>query len=79
MVGSAILNLHIAPRRMVCEQEAADYVGLPRRHFRVDCTVTPVELPRGRKLWDLRDLDEWLDGLKSGSADRDDDILSRLN
>jgi len=31
----------------------------------------------GDRLYDVQDLDRWIDGLKSGSAD-DDDIIRRL-
>lgn len=79
MVGNAVLNIRVAPRRMLSEKEAADYVGIPRRYFRADCSVAPVELSRGLKVWDMRDLDEWLDSQRNAALDGDDDIVSRLN
>ena len=78
MAGNAVLNIRVAPRRMLSEKEAAEYVGIPRRYFRTDCTVLPIELPRGVKGWDMRDLDDWVDSLKAGAPDSDEDILSRL-
>ena len=78
MSGTAVLNVRVAPRRMLNEKEASEYVGIPRRYFRTDCTVMPIELPRGLKAYDMRDLDEWLDSLKGGASDSDDDILGKL-
>ncbi len=32
----------------------------------------------GDRLWDVRDLDSWIDGLKSGKVDDDEAIVARL-
>jgi hypothetical protein len=75
-MATATLNVKVAPRRMLSAREAADYCGMPVKHFRADCPVNPVEMPRGLKLFDMRDLDHWLDDLKGGANDTD--ILERL-
>lgn len=76
---SATLNIKIAPRRMLSASEAATYCGLPLKRFPVECGVTPVAMPGGRKLYDIRELDTWLDELKGGTAENDNDILDRLS
>ena len=75
---SATLNIKVSPRRMLTGREAAEYCGLPFKRFQLECTVTPVEMPGGAKLYDMRDLDEWIDGLKSEIPSDDDAILGRL-
>jgi hypothetical protein len=77
-MGTAILNLRMSPRRMLSAAEAADYIGLPMRRLKVDCSVAPMSMPGGRLLYDLKDLDTWLDNLKDGTSDGDDDIIGRL-
>lgn len=37
-----------------------------------------VAYPDGSRLWDVRDLDSWVDSLKTGAADSDDAILEKL-
>ena len=36
-------------------------------------------MPGGAKLYDMRDLDGWIDGLKDGAANDDETIVRRLN
>jgi len=61
------------------EREAAEYCGTPARRFPAVVDVRPVAMPDGRKLYDMQDLDHWIDGLKAGNSDDDDGILERLN
>ncbi len=77
-MASATLNVRLAPRRMLTPREAAEYCGLPTKSFPVDCGARPIQMPNGRKLYDMHDLDAWLDGLKSGQPDDDEDIIGRL-
>lgn len=78
-MSSATLNLRVTPRRMLSEKEAAEYCGRPVARFRSACTVPPVEFPDGAKLFDMRDLDAWLDTLKGASLTATaDDILAKL-
>lgn len=76
-MASATLNIKVAPRRMLPAREAADYCGLPAKRFPHECRVSPVVMPGGAKLYDMHDLDRWIDSLKSGD-DVDDDIVGRL-
>lgn len=73
------LNISVIDKRMMKQAEAASYSGLPVKHFIVACPVRPVELKEGAKLWDRKDIDLWIDEVKSGSAiETRDDILGRL-
>ena len=77
-MSMATLNIKVSPRRMLSAREAAIYCGLSPKHFPVDCTVCPVQMPRGAKMYDTRDLDNWLDGLKFETSTTDDEIIGRL-
>lgn len=78
-MGSATLNLSVVEKRMVNVSEAASYSGLAAKHFKALCPVAPVAIRPGATLYDKRDLDRWIDGLKDGSAAATtDDILGRL-
>ena len=77
-MASATLNLNVTPKRMLRKAEAAHHCGLGAKQFVADCPVRPVRFPSGAELFDVRDLDAWIDSLKAGSGDVDDDILGRL-
>jgi hypothetical protein len=77
-MATANLNIRVAPRRMLSTKEAAEYCGLVAKRFTGDCGVTPVAMPSGIRLYDMRDLDQWIDGLKGGAGDSDDHILGKL-
>ncbi|WP_300058498.1 hypothetical protein [uncultured Roseobacter sp.] len=73
------LNINVVDKRMFKQSEAASYAGLPVKYFKAACPVRPVELIRGARLWDRRDLDLWIDDVKSGSVtDTRETILDRL-
>ena len=73
------LNISVIEKRMFRETEAASYAGLPVRHFKAACPVQPIQLRQGVLLWDKRDLDLWIDDVKTGShATTHDTILARL-
>jgi len=73
-MSTATLNLRVSPMRMMTSKEAGYYCGVPVKQL----LVTPVEMPNGKWLYDIRDLDECLDGLKIGQPNQDDDIYGRL-
>jgi len=77
-MAAATLNLRISPRRMLSTRDAAEYCGLPVNRFPAACGVMPVEMPNGARLYDIRDLDAWLDSLKSGDPTGDDELLGKL-
>ncbi len=72
---------HIAAptSRLLTPAEAADYCRVSQALFAQICRVRPLELGSARvRRFDKLDLDAWLDGLKNGQAETDDEILSRL-
>lgn len=79
LMPSATLNLRLEPRRMLSAREAAGYVGIPVSRFTLLCSVPPIQLPSGGRLYDMRDLDMWIDTLKGGGMESDSDILGRLD
>lgn len=73
------LNISVIDKRMLKQSEAASYAGLSVKHFKTACPVRPVELMQGALRWDRRDLDLWIDDVKSGSVtDTHETILDRL-
>ncbi|PDT85780.1 hypothetical protein [Sinorhizobium sp. BJ1] len=75
---SGTIKVVLPQRRMLSLKEAAQYCGLPVKRFAAQRAVPPIAMPTGDELYDIRDLDEWLDALKHGATDSDDDILGRL-
>lgn len=69
----------MTPRRLSTAREAADYCGITQKQLRTVTGIAPVQLPNGKQLFDLRDLDRFIEGCKAPSAElSDDDILARL-
>ncbi len=75
---SAIVAIKLAPRRMLNLREAADYCGVSRKQFTMLSGIAPVAMPHGHKLYDIKDLDAWLDALKNNAPDGHEAILARL-
>ncbi len=76
-MSTATLNLRVSPRRMLSSREAAGYCGRTSKRFTVECPVSPIIFTNGDRLYDMRDLDAWLDSLKV-RVSVGDDIVSRL-
>ncbi|MER9936500.1 hypothetical protein [Mesorhizobium sp. M0088] len=72
------LNIRVTPRRMLPLRDAAEYTGIAAKRLAGVCPVTPIEMPDGSRLYDMRDLDAWIDGLKSGDATGDDELIGKL-
>lgn len=68
-MGSARLNFTIIDKRMLDATEAADYCGMATKHFKTLCPVQPVELVDKQIRYDKRDLDQWIDNVKTGAVD----------
>lgn len=77
-MSSATLNIRMSPRRLLKPRDAAEYCGMTVKRFPSECRVSPIAMPSGDKLYDIRDLDSWIDGMKSGATDSDDDIIGKL-
>ncbi|MBM6581828.1 hypothetical protein ILT44_16650 [Microvirga sp. BT689] len=73
---TATLNLRLQPYRLLTKAEAANYCRRPLKKFEAQCPVQPLEMIDGDRLWDVKDLDRWIDSLK-GDFDADD-IIGRL-
>lgn len=71
------LNITVIERRLISQAEAAKYCSLPAKKFPMICRVTPVEID-GKRLFDKKLIDRWLDDLSSDALDSDDDVLGRL-
>ena len=72
-------NITVLEKRMLKQSEAAEYTGIPAKHFKSSCPVQPLEIRPGTTLWDKRDLDRWIDTMKAGAiAENTHDILARL-
>lgn len=73
------LNISVVEKRMLRAAEAAHYTGFAASQFKRECPVVPLSLANGSLLWDKRDLDVWLDGLKAGIESQSrDTIVARL-
>lgn len=75
---NTMLNIKVVQPRMMSMRQAADYIGIPLKRFTRICSVRPVALSDGDERYDIRDLDQWLDHLKAGHADPDNEIVGRL-
>ncbi len=65
-MSTASLNISLVEKRMLSANEAADYTGIPKKHFSNTCPVQPIELRPGTVLYDKCDLDKWIDTMKTG-------------
>ena len=74
---NATLNLRIKPYRLLTKVEAANYCRRSVKKFEAQCPVPPIEMADGDRLWDVQDLDRWIESLKHGS-DPAEDILGKL-
>lgn len=63
---------------MLSEREAAEYIGLTVKRFQGVRPVAPVTMPGGVIVYDQHDLDAFVDRIKSGGVDSDDDIVAGL-
>lgn len=68
-------------RRLLPVKDAAAYCGVPSSYFPRVCPAKPVKLyDRARPRYDIIDLDNWIDSIKTGAmgGGSDDDIISKL-
>ena len=68
-MSNAVINLTVTSRRMLNRREAAAHCGRSLRRFELECPVSPVRFPNGDLLFDVQDLDQWLDRLKGATED----------
>jgi hypothetical protein len=78
-MSAATFKIKVLPKRMAKKSEAANYCGLPIKRFEDEFPFPPVRMPGGDDLIDLQDCDRWIETLKAGVANDDDDaILAKL-
>ena len=78
VMATTTLNLSVVNKRMLSKGEAAHYCGLGVKRFDAECPVRPVRIV-GRDLWDIHELDIWLDSLKEiNEEDSGESIVARL-
>jgi hypothetical protein len=75
---TATLNLRVQPFRLFTKAEAAHYCRRQAKTFEAQCPVRPIRMANGDLLWDVHDLDKWIDSLKAGVNIDADDIVARL-
>jgi hypothetical protein len=75
---SATVNLRVQPFRLLTKSEAAHYCRRSVKKFENQCPVPPIEMADGDRLWDVRDLDQWIDSLKHDNVDDANAIVARL-
>jgi hypothetical protein len=72
------VNLRVQPYRLLKKAEAAHYCRRSVKRFSIECPVKPIKMPNGDEVWDVLDLDKWIDSLKSGADHDADAILAKL-
>lgn len=72
------LNIRVAPRRMLSLREASDYCGISAKRLPTVTGISPVAMPDKKYLYDIKDLDRWLDSLKTNTPNTREGILGRL-
>jgi len=77
-VTTATLSLRVQPFRLLTKAEAAHYCRRSAKKFVIQCPVPPIKMADGDQLWDVRDLDRWIDSLKNDSGDDANAIIARL-
>lgn len=75
---TSIVAIKTSPRRMLSPKEAALYCGEPFTTFEARCPCKPRLNSRGQKLYDIKDLDKWLDPKDENDRDSEAAIMEKL-
>ena len=75
---TATLSLRVQPFRLLTKGEAAHYCRRPVKKFETQCPIPPIKMPDGDLLWDVCELDRWIDSLKNERVDDANAIVARL-
>jgi len=73
-----MLLIKAAPRRMLTPKEAAIYCGEATTTFEGNCPYPPMKNSAGKKQYDIKDLDAWLDARKKPDPNSREGILEKL-
>lgn len=74
-MASATLQITVIPKRMLNKSEGAHHCGRSVKRFEIECPMLPIRFPNGDVRYDIQDLDAWLNTLKSGGGEQDNDAL----
>ena len=78
-MSSATLQINVIPIRMLTMVEAARHCGRSLTRFKLECPVAPLKFGNGDLRWDIQGLDAWINSLKAGAGNHDNDaIIERL-
>jgi len=66
------------PVRLLALDAAARYCGLKPRSFKHICPVRPVEIAHRTLVWDIVQLDAWIDEVQTGKAVDLDSLFNAL-
>lgn len=75
-----LMKIDMPVRRMLDKEEASVYCHIPKSRFDAVCPIRPTRLHDTLGLvWDVKELDRWLDG-KAGKAIEmtDEEIVANL-
>lgn len=70
-----MIEIPSVPTRLLTKGEAARYCRLNTNRFSVICPVRPVEIDKNKKVYDIKELDGWIDSLKTNTHNDSDDAL----
>jgi len=76
-MSAIMIEIPIQPR-LLTKAEAARYCRLGLARFTARCPVQAIEIDDNKRVYDRQELDGWIDSLKKGNADTEDEILSKL-
>jgi hypothetical protein len=79
-MGTATVNICFKPVRLFTKADAAHYCCYRNvKTFEAECPVRPIRMANGELLYNLHDVDTWIDSLKNGAGfDGERGILERL-
>ncbi len=77
-MAAATINLRVQPYRLLTKAEAAHYCRRSPKKFEAQCPFRPIKMADGDELFDVQDLDVWIDTLKAGRGSDADDIVDKL-
>jgi hypothetical protein len=79
LMSSATVQINVIPIRLLTMAEAARHCGRSLMRFKLECPVAPLKFANGDLRWDIQDLDAWINSLKAGAGNHDNDaIIARL-
>jgi len=73
------IDIPTIPTRLLNKKEAARYCRINPARFSVLCPVRPFGIEKNRMVYDIQELNRWIDSLKSGKdSDSDEALIGKL-